>query len=233
MWEPERMQVVGSILERVSPHIVEGVRIRRGMEGDPCNIYRGPSESPSGTVTHVDHKEDGVVQFDVKMDNTGDIVRMDNVNIHPSNLWEIHPDFIPEFRDRLLSLSGDNQESSPEPPSTSALEEYRGATERKFEDVKNDIQRITDNEQEFRSTTASTLRYIAADIVRLSRGEPLEFASKYTDRYDEVVSGDEYRGGRTSPTRKSSSVNSRHDFVENIKYEVDFKEASDITSNDE
>ncbi len=66
LWGTERLQNVGWILSRYSDYVMQGDVIRRGIEGDPCNTYRG-SDVPYGTVSRVE-REDGHVLVDAPLD---------------------------------------------------------------------------------------------------------------------------------------------------------------------
>jgi hypothetical protein len=103
-------------------------------------------------------------------------------------------------------------------------EAFRGL-ETRMDDVYGRIEAIEGGESDFRSTTASTLRYLAADLVRLSRGEALEFASRYADRYD-MATDSPYKGTTSRGTRgrgasSKDTTLTRHDWhVSPLSYDT-------------
>ena len=40
IWDPERIETIGRIVTRYSEHLQVNDRIRVGVEGDPCTLYR-------------------------------------------------------------------------------------------------------------------------------------------------------------------------------------------------
>ena len=102
IWDPERLANVGWIMSRYSPHLQEGDRIQRGIEGDPCGVYRGSEgANGGGTVTRVTRGEDGLVTFTARMDATNDNVEFDNRSVSVDKVWEIHPEYVETFRGRI------------------------------------------------------------------------------------------------------------------------------------
>lgn len=212
LWDPERLQVVGTILERCAPHISEGHRIRLGMEGDPCYPYRRVADAPVGSVVGDVHRfEDGTVRFTLRMDGTDEMIELDNRNVE--RIWEIEPSFIPAFRGSIdrdrtnMTVANDDadqvaQEDEEAHGQNVDDERYRGHVETRFSELSDRMARHEDVSSGFREVTASTLRYIAADLLRVSRGEPIEFAQQYADRYDvafaereeEIENSNGYRG---------------------------------------
>ena len=208
-WDPDRLRIVGSVITRYSEHIAPGHRIRLGMEGDPCSAYRAAEDAPSATVLDVTRDGDEV-RFRAERDDTGEVVERSNRDIAPDKLWEIHPDYLETFRrhveDDDEQYAGDSvarqvdhklQEFSTRLASLeeSVRDEYRSADvslASKFEEAEA-------ANRAFRETMASTVRALAGDLMRTARGEGIEFAHQYADRYDlavaERVSG-AYRGDK-------------------------------------
>ena len=107
IWDPERIRIVGSVLERYSAHLAPGHRIRCGMEGDESSVYRSTSDAPTATVLEVFREPNGYVKFRAQMDSSGAIVDFDNRNIAPGAIWEIEPDYLETFRGHVeRSLEG-------------------------------------------------------------------------------------------------------------------------------
>ena len=93
-WEEGRLRIVGDVMQRYGSVLREGDRIKLGMEGDPCDSYRG--ESPRGTVTTVLKDEDsGFVQFWTQLDD-GRQTQLNNRDVE--HVWEIAPEYIETFR---------------------------------------------------------------------------------------------------------------------------------------
>lgn len=100
-WDPERLQMVGSILSRYSAHIAPGHRIRLGMEGDPCSTYRSAEDAPRATVVDVRRETNGEVHFRAQVDGSDSMLDLDNITVTANRLWEIDPDYIEEFRGQV------------------------------------------------------------------------------------------------------------------------------------
>tara|TARA_B110000046_G_C12979237_1_gene392563 strand:- start:834 stop:1694 length:861 start_codon:yes stop_codon:yes gene_type:complete len=249
IWDPERLRVVGSVLSRYGAHLAEGDRVRLGMEGDPCAVYRAAEEAPRATVVEVTRGADGDVRFRARLDGSDEIVERDNRTVAPDRLWEVDPDYLETFRAHVARA----EEESHEPPHGEAAphhhhhpahdrngdspqvvyagapdeSEYRSTVQDRFErlaqqfeemDAANRTFRATMDENEaanrtFRETMGLTVRALAGDLMRTSRGTPIEFAHQYADRYDlavaERVSGDiadDYRGDGSGRRRRSRGV---------------------------
>ena len=93
-WDEGRLRIVGDVMQRYGSVLREGDRIKLGMEGDPCDSYRG--EAPRGTVTTVLKDEDsGFVQFWTQLDD-GRQTQLNNRDVE--HVWEIAPEYIETFR---------------------------------------------------------------------------------------------------------------------------------------
>ena len=246
IWDPERLRVVGSVLSRYGAHLAEGDRVRLSMEGDPCAVYRAAEEAPRATVVEVTRGADGDVRFRARLDGSDEIVERDNRTVDPKQLWEIDPDYLETFRahvERAEKAQESNEtrheESAhhqPPPPQVVYAgapdeSEYRSTVQDRFErlaqqleemDASNRTFRATVEDMDaanrtFRETMASTVRALAGDLMRTSRGTPIEFAHQYADRYDLAVAErvsegvtDDYRGARRRSRGAPSSPSSKH-----------------------
>lgn len=102
VWDPARVTEVGHILSQYATHLAVGDLIRAGQEGDPCAIYRGAVDAPTGTVTEIQRDPSGYVRFRATMHDTGASVDFDNRNVSPEKIWEIDPSYVETFRGRLI-----------------------------------------------------------------------------------------------------------------------------------
>ena len=127
VWDLERLRTVGSILARYSAHLAEGHRVRLGLEGDPCSVYRNADDAPTGTVVQVNRPDDesGIVRFVAKMDADGSLVELDNCNVDPTKVWEIDPLFLDEFRGHIAD-DGMPPDTLPVHSTRDDYEDYRG-----------------------------------------------------------------------------------------------------------
>lgn len=263
VWDTERLRIVGSVLSRYSTHLSPGDRIRMGMEGDECSLYRSSTDAPCATVLDVQRDPNGYVRFRAQLDGSGGVVELDNRNVAPDRIWEIDPEYIETFRGNVeRSLQGTTNPTTnpttddpienmdeetventhdPEPIQSTRFEKYRSSLMTSLDErlderlhtyseeyrsslmstmderlrahrdeMKHEIS-LTDSD--FQHTVASAIRMIAGDVLRLSRGEPVEFADQYADRYDLAVTDREFRS--TSPTTK------RDDKYQGEKYDFE------------
>ena len=207
-WDPERLRIVGSVLTRYSEHLAPGHRIRLGMEGDPCAVYRSAEDAPGATVLDVTRDGDEV-RFRAERDDTGEVVERSNRDIAPDKLWEIHPDYLETFRAHVEAeeddppYAGDALARKVDDLSTrlasleeSVRDEYRSA---ETSDLSSKFEEAEAANRAFRETMASTVRALAGDLMRTARGEGIEFAHQYADRYDLAVAEkatSSYRGDK-------------------------------------
>lgn len=232
LWDSERLQNVGWIMSRYSDHVMNGDVIRRGIEGDPCNTYRGSEDVPHGTVTRVERNDDGFVRFWATMDD-GEEMEFDNRNIAPNRVWEIHPDHIDSFRSRVLGESGRGGvviDSEPEEIHRGD-DEFRSSMETHVVTLDERLKRMENAESELERTIASAVRHLAGDLMRTYRGEQPEFALRYADRYDLALQqgGDEeYRGEREEKSEKKSHQEEKYTFgeVSPVGYRGELRESS-------
>lgn len=260
LWDPERLRVVGSVLTRYADHLQPGHRIRLGMEGDPCSVYRSADEAPKATVLDVHREAHGLVRFRARLDDSHAVLDLDNRNVE--RVWEIDPDGLDAFRASVEAAERPPEEaqqaawpSSPDPPPPPAVvdDAYRAALDDQFARLDERLREVERSERDARATTASAVRELAGDLMRAARGEAVEFAHRYADRYDlalaERVVDDDDDGFRAagahhhssaSPHRRSPSPHSdtddRHSAtVEPVHYAGggEFLEADDHLSEEE
>lgn len=207
LWNPQRLANVSSILERYATHLREGHRIRLGIEGDPCNVYRNADDAPKGTVVSIQPslEKGGMTRFAVRLDADDTLIELDNRNIDPTKVWEIDPVFLNEFRNSIAAdISSDEVLVSDE-------KEYRGETEARFTDLSGQINRMDNESKDFRATTASMLRHIAADLINISEGRDLEFSKSYADKFDLAMRGTTTTE-KSSQHKKYTSYTDRHEW---------------------
>jgi hypothetical protein len=100
---------------------------------------------------------------------------------------------------------------------------YRSTVDSALDAMRERLEALETSERTFRDTMAGTVRELAGDLLRASRGDALAFAGRYADRYDlalhERVEGG---GGGSSSEFRAASSNDRH---QREKY--DFRAADD------
>ena len=96
VWDSERVRMVGAVLNRYGTFLRPGDRIRMGMEGDPCSVYRGAENTaPCATVLGAVHRDDsGVVRFRATFDVSKQVIDLDTAQMAPDMMWEVEPDFL-------------------------------------------------------------------------------------------------------------------------------------------
>lgn len=229
VWDPERLRRIGSVLERYGAHLKEGHRVRLGMEGDPCTPYRSIDEAPVGTVVSVEPPAvyGGLRRFTIKLDNDASLLTLDNRNVDPRGVWEIDPESLEEFRGSL------EETVASEEASAIADAEYRGRMESYIETLQRELHQLREEEREFRSTTASTMRHIATDLLHVARGEGLEWVPQYAAVYDEKKSGavDRYDAAADAhiPDFRGPSQDGPHQ-SEKLDFEESDAEIAEMTS---
>lgn len=205
LWDPERLRIVGSILNRYSAHIAPGHRIRLGMEGDPCNVYRSGESAPRATVLDVRRDANGLVQFRAKLDDSDTVIDLDNRTVSADRIWEIDPEYLEIFRGHVsnegappspvtsmqhtldASLGGERDMTSQQQGESTEMVAYRSSVEHQLTRLGEQMEHIESSNRTFRETMASTVRALAGDLLRTSHGAPIEFAHQYADRYDLAV----------------------------------------------
>ena len=125
IWDSERVRMVGAVLNRYGTFLRPGDRIRMGMEGDPCSVYRGvESTAPCATVLGPVHRDDsGVVRFRATLDVSKQVVNLDTAQVAPDNMWEVEPEFLSEnafFDGREPNARDPGYRSSDEPDDVAA-----------------------------------------------------------------------------------------------------------------
>lgn len=212
--DPDRLKTLNTIMTQYGSHIVPGNRIRLSVEGDPCTPYRSASDAPTAVVQDILEQSSKLTRFTARLDGSGSVQEYSTLSYDPKHVWELHPDEIDAFTERVFR---GETESAPE-----AIEAKLSDVEEKFTKMMSVISerlaKLEDSEtyesfrggdQDYRQTMASTIRALAGDIMRCRNGESLEFVHKYVDRYDDALrtrDGD-YRGSSgTESMRESSSL---------------------------
>jgi hypothetical protein len=193
----------------------EGVRVRIGCEGDPCGTFRA-ADAPVGTVESV-RRDGSKLHFELRMpDET--VRKMNNFSIDPGDCWEIDPDYVETFRGHVeedlrgqeedlprrdwddesellrdLAKRGETRKSEEEVDAATPSQDL-GTMRDQLEELEARFRRAEKEQREFRETMASTVRHIAGDVFRSSKGEVIEFSPAYIDRFDVT------QGGRSSPS---------------------------------
>ena len=205
---PERLKTLEQIMGLYGRHIDVGDEIRVGVEGDPCSRYRAIDEAPSARVDKIiERHDDGFVRFRATLERSGESVEFTNRSYDPSGVWEIHPSYIERFSDRVTG-GGTSAYRSTESEHTKAIQQLSDRLSSFTADVSERIAALeetheryrggSDSDQAFRETMASTIRALAGDTLRIARGEPVEFAYEYVNRYDMALedrASTQYRGG--------------------------------------
>lgn len=244
LWDPERLQSVGSILTRYSTHIRPGHRIRLGMEGDTSGCYRS-SDGLRGTVREVHRDPNGLVRLKVVADNGGEELELDNRNI--DKVWEVDPDDMETFRaavdeDRLAHEKKASEDDGELKSDADSLTVYRAAVESRFDRMDSQLRDMEEHNRKFQETMMSTVRHLAADLLQTSRGAPLAFASEYADRYDlacggveDAANADVFEGTDKSPAKKTETRDPHA--ITSVEYNAsvyqgELKESSELTDDD-
>ena len=118
LWHPERLETVGSVLQRYATHLRPGHVVRLGMDGDPCGFYRGDDPARVGVVQEIT-REGEKVTFRAAF---GDEIRtLTNTSVLPEDLWEIDPSGEETFRaDVAQDLAADSEPAAVLPADVSS-----------------------------------------------------------------------------------------------------------------
>ena len=183
-WDPTRIRNFMHVMGTYARHLEDGHRVRLGIEGDPCDPYRGASdEERYGTVEQLS-RDGEKVDFAVRLDN-GDVVRRNNYVVLGTNGWEVspRPEDAEGFRGAVRRTVGSE---------VSVTDETHDALLRRVEQFDLRLRALEEqsaHDVEFRGTTAATARQLADDLMALSEGQPLRFAKSYAEQYDRVYQG--------------------------------------------
>ena len=241
-WDPERLRLVGSVLTRYAEHLAPGHRIRLGMEGDPCAVYRAADDAPGATVLDVTRDGD-VVRFRAQRDDTGEVIERSNRDVGADMLWEIHPDYLATFRAHVEASEGasdDDAYAGLQSKVESQLSDFASRLATLEDSVRDDYRSSETSlarkfeeaeaaNRAFRETMASTVRALAGDLMRTARGEGIEFAHQYADRYDlAVAERATFRGDKGKEEDDDADADERvHSRYQGEKY--DFEESSQLS----
>ena len=219
VWDPERISNIGWLLSRYSEHIQPSDRIKLGIEGDPCGVYRGVDDAPTAIVSHVSREENGFVKLTAILEDSNVEVELDNRNVSPEKVWEIHPDFVDTFRGRVhgeeeegVTDDADRDDSTPDEDArhlTDVDEDFRSSVKTHVESLDERLKRMETAESELERTIASAVRELAGDLMRAYRGEEPEFAYRYADRYDLALTRS---GTRSTSTEEEDDRPPQDDF---------------------
>lgn len=225
-------------MNRYSDYLRHGDLLRIGHEGDPCSIYRSSDDAPSARVENIEREVDGTIRFRAVMDGSGATVNLDNRNVSPDRIWEIHPSQIEEFRKRVESdrmHRGTNGEESGDGKMEEMDSDWNGVgSEQDFEPqreeegtvnveeiFRDDIgieKRVRDMEYrgtEIEKTIGGAIRELAGDMMRMYHGEVPSFSIKFADKYDLALHTDVSSHGlheHDTDDRHNFSVN---DYIDN------------------
>jgi len=206
IYDPDRLQKVGSVLQRYAEHIAPGHVIRVGMEGDPASTFRSTEEAPTGRVIDVTRKEGGEISFRAALNGDDqNIVTFNNRDFDPARIWEIHPDHLEDFKKDVFrgdlleeqeeAIAGAvedtthlmeeqlNEERRTHQEFRSATDEHLARLEAKLEEL--EAQQAKD--KLFRASVGEALRGISNDVVRSRDGKELEFTENYVEKFDRHV----------------------------------------------
>ena len=179
MFDPNRLSSIGDMYKILSPHIVEGTRIRTGMEGDPCNTTH---DAMCGTVEDVRRDGEKIV-FSFRGDD-GSMRTLNNFSVDPEDCWEIEPNYLDTFRGIACATVNDSIEIQSDfnnnTMATNELQDTIHALKQSLENLELKFRAAEETNEKFRSLMASTVREIAGDI-----GNGGKFSSTYAQHYDE------------------------------------------------
>lgn len=179
IWDPQRLQRVGAIVQRYSAYLQPGHRIRCGIEGDPCTNYRSVESAPTGVVTEVFREPSGYTWFRAVMDESGATCEFNNRDVE--RVWEIDPHRgWDEFCASVRVQDGAAAED----------EGFRAVDDTKLQSLREELNAHVADMQDFRETMGKAIRELAGDVQRAYRGEATQFAATYLDRYDRAAEMD-------------------------------------------
>lgn len=209
--EPRRLEVLHKVMSLYGAHLQVGDRVRVGIEGDPLSPFRSAEDAPAVTVTSIEERhDDGLLRFRGRVEGSGSEIELTNRSFDPKGVWEVHPESLDAFAERVASYRGAAApvEAAAEPDGRIAdrldgLAQQVDALGERVSRMAADLSERVANVEEtsaryqgvdaaagdraFRETMASTVRALAGDVMRLARNEPIEFAHNYADRYDDRV----------------------------------------------
>jgi hypothetical protein len=260
--QPKRLETLDLIMSLYGKYLEPDDKIRIGVEGDPCTRFRSVDDSPCATVEEVlERREDGFLRFRAVMGGSGKTCEFTNRSFDPESVWELHPDSVDSFSSRVNGFRGTSSYRSVPYPQIDELKDkvkdmedkialitrdvserlttleeaqQNNSSFRGSESAEGEIHGLKESEKVFRETMASTIRALAGDTLRVSKGEPVEFAHQYVDRYDlaleDRATSSDYRGA--SPKRKGVNQEEKWNFDEFKRGDkVSYKECTELTDD--
>lgn len=228
MWKSERLEAIGSVMERYSKYIRPGDRVRLTIEGDDMSPYRGSDivNAPCGTVREVTRfPGETRTEMQVEMDGTNELRMLDNMSVHPLSTWEIEPSYLEAFRGNVLEaqnesgIDSDADDGRTSPPSSDMNPAFRA--------VETQIETQTEELRRFQKDVMEMMRHMASDLMRVADGDTPEFVKMYADKYDMALvqkpeEDMKMRGGDIKHIgKKKTSPNSAPDNVLDTRHEFD------------
>ena len=225
VFDPERLRQVGSVLERYAKHIAPGHIIRLGMEGDPASTFRSTEDAPSGRVLDVTHHEGGEISFRASLQGDQEkIVTLNNRDIDPARIWEIHPDHLSSFREDIfrgeemdgvaeaMTSAGEDEAQEQEQEEARRAQEaederrreqqkYRSSVDEHLQRLEARLEEQAEKSHHFRAAMAEAVRGLSDDILRAQRGEAVQFADDYASSFDRHVRDDRSEERRSRGSR--------------------------------
>ena len=245
IWDTQRLQTIGEVMQQYAGHITVGDRLRLGMEGDPVYAYRSAADAPRGDVISVQRDDDGLVSIQVKL-NDGSVEAVDNLSVDPRRVWEIDPAYLPTFTAKAIARSvgatvreddagHDESRAAQQLHQASAameeklqhelsdLKQYRGQMQDRLGLLSEQLRDVDDTNRDFRTTTAATIRHIVADLLSVGSGGELIFAKEYADKYDIAMQNQpEISYGRTdAPKEHATTTTSTPSHAKNKSHQKD------------
>ena len=216
IWDSDRISRVQKLQNAYFDMVEEGMTIRLGFEGEPCYPFKRVEDAPTGIVTHVYRGNDQESEITVRMhDGTGAYVNLSAGMIGPKKVFEVLPNHEGTSNDETLEIP---QEEGADEPRNDMSADFRGIMD-EMKNINTKVQDIEHKDNDFISTMTSTVRFLAADIILVSQGKPLEFSQHYSDKYDSFRGSDSTDRKSRSSLRHTSHQTEKTDFAPLQYYE--------------
>ena len=79
--------------------------------------------------------------------------------------------------------------------------------------MQDDLSRVEERVADVGRAMTEGLYHMCSDLIRISRGEPVEFAYRYADRYDVASTTADGAGEARAAARDDGADDARHDFA--------------------